>query len=309
MTINAAILRSLAPIGINAAVLPVLGLRWSPGALDEAFGHSGNEFPTHNRQPGAEPRLTLTMPFWDAYNLIGWKSLLCTTLNVFEAKYTDGTRDATSVHRKYALTASASARATIRTVTLGGPRDLCMADVEVAYTAQAGTATTHPITTSDNNALPALTSGPTLQSGGPLTILNSAYNGLQSLVLETNNRLETITHAGDKYPTVCRYSGGEPMVRGVHLDPVSLLDAIGLEGADLATATALWFRDYNATTGVLGTTGVKIVLGRGRIMPDGDLDSSHRGIDRIGFRIPGLADPSTPATHPWVTTSGQNLPT
>ncbi len=309
MTITAAGLRSLGPIGINAAVLPILGLRWSPGALDEPFSHSGNEFATHNRQTGAAPRLTCTMPFWDAYNLIGWKSLKCTTLSAYEAKYVDATREAGSTHRKYALAASAVAHATIRSVTLGGPRDLCLAEVEILYLAPAGTATTHPVAITDNNALPALTSGPTLQTGGPLTILNTAYNGLQSMTLDTGNQLEAFSHAGDKYPTICQYAGGNPMVRGVYADPVTLLDAIGLEGADLATTTALWFRDYNATTGVLALTGVKIVLGRGRIMPDGDIDSTHRGVDRLGFRIPALADPSTPGTHPWVTTSGQTLPT
>lgn len=311
MSITAAALRSLAPIGINAAVLATTGLRWSPGALDEAFQHSGNEFGTHNRQTGAEPRLTATIPFWDAYNLIGWKSLKCTTLNVFEALYTDAARQTGSVHRKYALASSAVAHCTIRSVSLGGPRALAMAEVEFLYLAAAGTATTHPIAVTDNNALPALTAGPTLNTGGPATILGTAYNGVQVGSLDTGNRLEAFTHAGDKYPTVCQYSGGDPMVRGTWMDPVGMLDAIGLEGAALAASpvTALWFRDYDATTGVLALTGVKITLSRGRIMPDGDLDSVNRGVDRLGFRITCLADPATPGTHPWVTASGQTLPT
>ncbi len=308
MTVTAAVLRSLAPIGINAAVLPILGMRWSPGALDEPFAHSGNEFATHNRAPGAEPRLSVTMPFWDAYNLIGWKFLKCTTLNVYEAKYVDAARSSGAVHRMYALTASAVAHATIRSVSLDGPRGIALAEVEFLYLAPSGTATTHPVTPTDNNSLPALTAGPTLQSGGPITILNTAYAALQSITLDTGNRLEAFTHAGDMYPTVCQYAGGEPVARGVFLDPPTLLTAIGLEGADLATTTAIWFRDYSATTGILGTTGVKIALGRGRIIPE-DIDSSNRGVDRIGFRIPGLADPTTPGTHPWPTTSGQTLPT
>jgi hypothetical protein len=311
MSITAAVLRSLAPIGINAAVLPTTGVRWTPGALDEAFQHSGNEFATHNRQPGADVRCMATIPFWDAYNLIGWKSLKCTTLNVFEAKYVDATRQTGAVHRKYALTASAVAHATIRSVSLDGPRGVAMAEVEFLYLAQEGTATTHPITTTDNNAIPALTAGPTLNGGGPITALGTNYNGVLVSSLDTGNRLEAFTHAGDKYPTVCQYSGGDPMVRGTWSDPVGMLDAIGLEGDDLAASpvTALWFRDYDATTGVLGLTGVKITLSRGRIMPDGDLSSVNRGVDSIGFRITCLADPSTPGTHPWVTASGQTMPT
>lgn len=311
MTITAAVLRSLAPIGINAAVLPIIGQRWSPGALDEAFQHSGNEFATHNRQPGADVRLAVTMPFWDAYNLIGWKSLKCTTLNVYEAKYVDAARSTGAVHRKYALTSNCVAHATIRSISLGGPRAVAMAEVEFLYLAAEGAGLTHPVTTSDNNSIPALTAGPTLNTGGPITALGTAYNGVQVGSLDTGNQLEAFTHAGDRYPTVCQYSGGDPMVRGTWMDPVGMLDAIGKEGAALAASpvTALWFRDYDATTGELATTGIKITLSRGRIMPDGDLDSANRGVDRIGFRITSLADPSTPGTHPWVTASGQTLPT
>ena len=311
MSITAAVLRSLAPIAINAAVLPTTGLRWSPGALDEAFSHSGNEFATHNRAPGADVRLTATIPFWDAYNLIGWKSLLCTTLHVYEAKYVDATRSSSSVHRRYALASSAVAHATIRSVSLDGPRGLCMAEVEFLYLAAPGTATTHPIAVTDNNALPALTAGPTLNSGGPITALGTNYNGVLVSSLDTGNQLESFSHAGDKYPTVAQYAGGVPVVRGTWMDPVGMLDAIGLEGAALAASpvTALYFRDYSATTGELGLTGVKIVCSRGRIIPDGDLTSVNRGVDSIGFRITCLADPSTPGTHPWVTTSGATVPT
>ncbi len=278
-------------------------------SLDEPFSHSGNEFATHNRQTGAEPRLTCTMPFWDAYNLIGWKSLKCTTLNVYEAKYVDAARQTGGVHRKYALTASAVAHATIRSVTLDGPRGLCLAEVEILYLAAAGTATTHPVTPTDASALPALSAGPTLQSGGPITILATSYSALESMTLDTGNQLEAFTHAGDKYPTICQYAGGAPVIRGVFRDPPTLLTAIGLEGADLATSTVLYFRDYDATTGVLALTGVSVTLARGRILPDGDIDSSNRGIDRLGFRIHALADPTTPGTHPWVTASGATLPT
>ncbi len=309
MSITPAVLRSLAPITMNAATLPILSMRWSPGALDEPFSHSGNEFATHNRQTGAEPRLMVTMPFWDAYNLIGWKSLKLTTLDAYEAKYVDAARQTGAVHRKYALTASAVAHATIRSVTLGDPRGLCLADVEVLYLAPAGTATTHPVTPTDNNSLPAITTGPTLQSGGPMKILNTSYNGLQSMTLDTGNQLQAFTHAGDKYPTICQYAGGVPVVRGEFADPPTLLSAIGLEGADLASSTVMYFRDYDATTGVLALTGVSLTLARGRIMPDGDIDSSNRGVDRLGFRIHALADPTTPGTHPWVTASGATLPT
>ncbi len=194
-------------------------------------------------------------------------------------------------------------------VTVGGPRDLAMAEVEFLYLAPAGTATTHPITISDNNSLPALSAGPTLSAGGPITILATSYAGLQSINLDTGNQLEAFTHAGDKYPTISQYAGGTPMVRGVFSDPPTLLTAIGLEGADLASSTVLYFRDYDATTGVLALTGISITLSRGRILPDGDIDSSNRGVDRLGFRITCLADPTTPGTHPWVTASGATLPT
>ncbi len=309
MTITAAVLRSLSPITINSATLAVLNMRWSPGALDEPFSHSGNEFATHNRQTGAEPRLTCTMPFWDAYNLIGMKSLKCTTLNVYEAKYVDAIRDTGAVHRKYALTASAVAHATIRSITLGGPRDLTLAEVEILYLAPPATATTHPVTPTDNNSLPALSSGPTLQTGGPMTVLNTSYNGLQSMTLDTGNQLQAFTHAGDKYPTICQYAGGVPVIRGTTIDPPTLLTAIGLEGADLATSTVFYFRDYNATTGALAATGVSLTTARGRIMPDGEIDSSNRGVDRLGFRVHALSDPTTPGTHPWVLASGATLPT
>ncbi len=309
MTITNAIVRSLGPITINSTTLPTLGTRFVPGALSEAFGHSGNEFDTVNRAPGAEVKAMATIPFWDAYNLIGWKSLKCTTLDIYEAKYVDAARSASSVHRKYALTASAVAHATIRSVTVAGPRALALAEVELTYLASGPV--THPITVTDNNALPALSSAPTLHTGGMIGIAGTTYGAINSMTLETGNRLESYTHAGAAYPTVSQYLEGKPTVRGSFADPVALFDEIGLEGQAL-TGTGndiLWFRSYDGTTGELLTTGAKIVLTYGRILPDGELAMALRVTDSMTFRIDSLASPSTPSTHPWVTSNAQALPT
>lgn len=309
MAITSAILRSLAPLTINAATVPVMSARFSPGALDEPFSHSGVEFATHNRQPGSAPRLMVTMPFKDAYSLIGFKSLKCTTLNLYEAKYVDGIRASGSVHRKYPLASSAVAHATIRSVTLGGTRAMATAEVEFVYLAAPGTATVHPIgTPTDNNALPAIDTGPTLHTGGPISIEGTHYAFLESVTLDTGNQLEAFEHAGDRYPTICQYAGGAPVVRGVARDPVTLLDDIGFDGQAVA-AINLWFRDVDGTNGTQGTTGLKLAITRGLILPDGDLDSQHRGVDSLGFRITCLADPAAPTTHPWAVTLAQTVPT
>jgi len=296
---------SLAPLKLNAAVLPVLSVSPSPGTILDPFGHSGNEFATHQRIAGAEPALDVTMLFQDAFALIGWKSLKLTTLEVYAAKYVDSIRSASSVHHRKALAVDAIGYATIQSVSCGGPRALAIAEVRIVLLSSDGQ--THPLVDADNAAIPAVTTGPTLQTLAPFSYNGTDYSGLQSLQIDTGNRMEVTTHGGMRYPTLATYLGGQWEARASLGDPALLATLFSELGSSLAGNFDFYLRNFDAND--LGTvTGTRMRIARGAAIPE-QIPLSHLELSRPGFRVSALANPSTPGTHPVVVATGQTVPT
>jgi hypothetical protein len=297
-----AIFMSAAPIKLNSTVLAAEDLNLSAAVADEVLRHSGNLFGSVLVVPGAAPRVSFRTPFYEAYALIGLQALKLTTFELYFAKFVDAVRSASSVHRKYSLTASCAGYATIKGSSVA-QNGILMAEVEVVLVSNDGQA--HPLTAADNGAIPTLSAEPALKTLGPATINGTSTGGYLSCSIDLGNKLETFVSDGDLFPRVAAYTGGDPRITYEHGDPATLFSAIGLTGAALTSNAICYFRDYSASTQLTLTTGLSLTIASGRIIPE-DFGASSLGVARGGVRIIGL---STSSTHPIVVATGASVPT
>ncbi|MBA3591564.1 hypothetical protein [Methylibium sp.] len=292
------IVYSLAPLRINATVLATAGLQVPPDVASEAFRHSGNEFASALVVPGAAPRVRFRTPFKAAYDLIGFKILPVTTLDIYFAKFAASIRDPNSTHAKYSLAVSAKAVAFIRSFSVahGG---IAMAEVEVVLLSSDGMA--HPFAAPATAALPTLAAQPTLHTMGTTSINGTAIAGAvdASVDLAPNVMIGIDGTPGDGllYPTVATYLGGAPSIEVGHGDPITLLATLGLTGVAVGASTfKQWLREFDATTQLALSTGVSLTIASasGRMIPV-DFGADNQSAAKGGLRIEGL---STSTTHP-----------
>ena len=301
---TASVLSSLAPVKLNSTTLAVKSVGFSPGIISAADRHSGNLYETLVKVSGAEPRITLNMPFKDAFDLIGFGVLKLTAFEIYLAKFTDYVRSASSEHTKWALSASATAVAIITGWTVDMDGDL-LATVEVVPLAAA--AATHPLTKTDNNALPTLSSQPTMHTIGPMSINGSVITGLMAAGGELGQNLRTIRRDGDMYARNAGLVSGSPRMSGRHSDPITLINTLGLTGANITSNVVQYFRQYNATTGVVtgdAGTGISLTVASGRIEP-GEISIPDAENSEVGINVIGL---STSATHPIAVSTAATVP-
>ncbi len=300
------IISSLSPAKLNTTVVAVKSVGLSPGIISAADRHSGNLYETLVKTSGAEPRLTLNMPFKSAYDVIGLGVLKLTAFEFYLATFTDYVRAATSTHTKWALSSSATAVAMITGWSVDMDGDL-LATVEVVPLAASAAA--HPLTKSDNNALPTLASQPTMHTMGPVSVNGTVINGLRSAGGELGQNLRVIRSDGDRYPRNAGYLGGSPRMTGTHSDPVTLPNTIGLFGLNLTSGGFIqYFRQYDATTGeVTGDagTGISITAATGRIEP-ADISAADGDPNTIGIQVMGT---SSTSTSPFVVSTAATVPT
>ena len=101
---------SLAPARIGATVVPVKSLIVSPAIISEQDIHSGNPFPTLVRVSGAQPKMTITMPFAPAWAAIGTFDVFkVSVLDIYLAKFLNYIRDPGAVHQKFGLSGTSAA--------------------------------------------------------------------------------------------------------------------------------------------------------------------------------------------------------
>ncbi len=298
---STALFYSCAPATLNSTTLAADDVSLSAGVASEVFRHSGGLFGSVITVPGAAPRVSFRTPFYEAFALIGLKSLKLTTFNLYFAKFVDAIRESGSTHLKYSLTASCIGHATIKGASVS-QNGILMADVEVVLLSNDGV--THPLT-AGTAALPALGSQPALRTLGPATINGTTTGGYQSCSLDLGNKLEAFASDGDAFPRVAAYVGGEPVVSMEHGDPATLWAAIGLRGTALTSNAVIYFRDYSTTTNLLLATGLSLTIASGHVFPE-DFGASSLGMARGGIRIVGL---STSDTHPIVIASGATVAT
>lgn len=301
----AATLTSLAPLTLGSTTLATANLRVSPDVATIMHRNSGNEFPSVVAVPGAAPRISFSTPFYEAYNLIGLKGTPFSTANVYLAKFASGIRSASSVHVKYALTASCSVFAYIKSLA-GSQGGIIMAEVELVYLSNDGT--TYPFTPSTSNALPSLASQPALRTIGPATLNGTTTAGISSINVDLAPAIETMVNDGDLYPRTCAYEGGTPVITCEHMDPDALRAAIGLTGSAISSNAIIYLRDYDTTSQLASTTGVSLTVASGRIVPV-EWGADNLQVAKGGFRVDCLSTPTTPTTHPIVVATGASVPT
>jgi hypothetical protein len=299
---SAALVYSLAPCTLNATTLATANLRVTPAIAAIMARNSGNEFGSVQAVTGAEPRVTFSTPYYEAYNLIGLKGLALTTCDIYLAKFLSGIRTATSVHTKYALASSAAGFAYIKSIS-GSQNGIVMADVEIVLLSSDGM--THPLSPSTNNALPSLGSQPALRTIGPMKINGTAYAGAVNVSVDLSPQVETMVSDGDLYPRVCTYKGGSPVITVEHGDPESLRAAIGFTGAALASNFIQYFKTIDGTTQLASATADTLTVASGRVMPV-EWGADNLAIAKGGVRVECL---SSSATHPIVVATGATAPT
>jgi hypothetical protein len=293
---------SMAPCKINTTVIPVERIGFSAGIIANPHQHSGNEYPTLVAIPGATPRVTLTVPFLFAYGMLGLGINVLTGFEVYLAKFASLTRASGSVHTKWALTASCSAAAIITGASVNQD-GILMAEVEVYPLSNNGT--THPLTRTDNNALPSLAAQPTLHTLGPMSINGTVYPGLTTAGVELGQRLEVQRTDGALYPILAVRVDATPRITATHADPVAVHGILGLTGVNLTSNLVAYFRAMD-TAGLVstGADAVSITVASGRVLPL-EISTAQGQVATIGLEVTGL---SSTATHPFAMSISATAP-
>jgi hypothetical protein len=302
-------LSGLAPARAGTTVLATQGLSVSPDLAEEAFRHSGNEFPSVMQSMGAAPRMRYSTPFAEAYAVFGGlKPKEFSAWDFYLATFAAGLRDvANATHVKFALTASCKVFACIKSISCRN-RGVCMADIEAVYLSNNGI--THPWTRTDNNALPTLSAEPVLLTMGPATIDGVTKAGSLDFAIDFGHEIITgldgVPGDGLLYPTVAQFIGGSPMFTASHGDPLTLLTEIGFTGEEIDTDSFVqYLRTISATTQLVGTTGYSLTIAKGRVSPV-DFGADSLRASRLGYRVTTL---SPDGTYPVIVASGQAVPT
>lgn len=299
---SAAVIYSLAPITLNSTTLATANLRVSPDVATIMHRTSGNEFASVEAVVGGSPRISFSTPYYEAYTLIGLKTLKCTTVNVYLAKFVDAVRSASAVHTKYALAISATGFAYIKSIA-GSLNGIVMAEVEVILLSSDGLV--HPLAATTINSLPSLAAQPALRTIGPFSINGTTIGGTTSVSVDLGAQVEAMASDGDVYPRVCAYKGGTPVINVEHGDPETLRATLGFTGAAISANFVQYFKTIDATTQVASSTADSLTVASGRAVPQ-DLGADNLQIARGGMRVECL---SSTTTHPIVVATGALAPT
>jgi hypothetical protein len=300
--VASAVIYSLSPLTLNSTTLGIANLKVSPSILKVMHRTGGNEFPSVYAVTGATPSFSFQTPYYEAYNLIGLKSLKCTVATVYLAKFVDAIRSASSVHAGYALASSALGFAYIKSIA-GSLNGIVMAEVEVMLLSSDGM--THPWVGTNNNALPSLGSQPALRTIGPCKINGTAIGGATSVNVDLGASMEALTSDGDLYPRVCAYKGGDPVIKVEHSDPETLRGTLGFTGAAITANFVQYFKTIDPTTQIALTTADTLTVASARVIPE-DWSADNLGIAKGGMSVGCL---STSGTHPIIVATGATAPT
>lgn len=298
-----ATLSSLAPCVMNATTIPVASISLDHAVVSELSHHSGNEYPTLVAVAGAGPRVTLQVPFRAAYDLLGMTAVSLTTFEIYLATFASLLRQSGSNHVKLGLNTSCTAAAQITGMSVSQD-GMLMADVEVVPLSNTGTAA--PLVRTGSVALPAISSQPILHTLGPVSINGTVYPGLTAASVELSPSLEVHRGDGALYPTVAARVQGQPTMTLTHSDPVAMTNLLGSVGVAASSNIIAYFRQFNATTGVVstGADAVSLTCASGRMEPQ-TLTASQGQVATLGALVRGL---STSSTHPFAVAVGATAP-
>jgi len=291
---------TLTKSGGSSTVLPVVSFGVSPDIMANAFRHSGGIYPTIMTVPGADSRITLTLPAKAAFDLFGLEPVKLTAFSAVMAKFSDALVASGSVHASIGLTATtgfAAAQITGFSVDMDG---VATATVTVVPLTTAGG--TNPLAFGTSAAIPTLASQPLLHTQGPLELGGSVVPGCQGFSVSLGSDLTSQRSDGDLYATVARRLRGDPRISIRHRDPVGVLGALGLLGAGISSNANAYLKSYDASTGLTSTANsMKFAMASGRAVPmsveaaTGEVASA--GIDIIPLSSDGVTSPITVTTN------------
>lgn len=298
---SAAVIYGLAPVNLNSTVLPTANLRVSPSVASLLHRNSGLEFASVEAVLGAAPKVSFSCPLYEAYALIGLKTLALTACDIYLAKFSSAIRQSGSVHPKYSLAASAGGFAYIRSISCRQGA-IAMAEVEVVLTSSDGI--THPLT-AGTAALPSLAGQPALYTMGPFSINGTAIAGAQSASIDLAPNVEALVADGNLYPRVCAYKGADPVITTDVKDPETLRSTLGsFIGAAISANFVQYFRAVDPTAQTAQATGMSLTVASGRCIPT-DIATDNGVIAGGGLRVECL---SSSSTHPVVVATGAAVP-
>ena len=296
---------SLAPARIGATVVPVKSVTVSPAIISEQDIHSGNPFPTLVRVSGAQPKMTITMPFAPAWAVIGTFDVFkVSVLDIYFAKFLNYIRDPGAVHQKFGLSGTSAAALLITGISVDQDGDL-NATVEVTPISDGSFTNPVALTT---GALPTLASQPLLYTLGPVSINGTVIPGLTSAGADLAQQLIVQRSDGSKYAMAAGRMSAMPRLFGEHADPGAIAAAITMDGANITANVIQYFRSYNSTTGVVdnaASSGCSLTVAAGRIHPT-DFSVTQGAIAKSGFEFLPL---SSTATHPIAVSVSATIPT
>lgn len=297
----APLIYGMAPVKLNSTVMAASDVRLPANLLRQAMAHSGNMFPSIGVLSGAMPRVTFKTPIKDALTVIGTGLLALTTFETYATKFSESTfiKATTSTHTKWAAT-SGCAYITGWSI---GQNGVCMADVEVVVF--GATASTYPLTRTDNNAMITLSSEPLLHTLGPISVNGSVITGLNQLSVNLGHILDVRLSDGDLYPRNAALLAGAPSISGEHLDPLTLLSTLSLIGVNISSNVIAYWKSYDATTQIVSTANsISATMALGRISPE-EITHGQNMATKAGFRVDPL---SVSSTHPLVISTAATAP-
>lgn len=291
---------SLTKSGGSATVLPIVSAGFSPDIMTNAFRHSLGVYPTIMTVPGADSRMTLSIPAKAAFDLFGLEPVKLTALSLVLAKFADALVASGSVHASISLTATTGFAVAQITGFSTGLDGVAVANVTVVPLTTAGG--TNPLAFGTTSAIPTLGSQPLLHTMGPAELGGSAVPGCQGFSVSMGTDLTSQRSDGDLYPTVARRLRGDQRISIRHRDPVGVLSALGLTGLAISSNANVYFKSYDATTGLAAAANsMKFAMASGRSIPmsvdaaTGEVASA--GIDIIPLSSDGVTSPITVTTN------------
>lgn len=292
---------SLGPLTIGSTTIAVKSHAFTPGILAQVEDHSGLPYPYAEVIPGANPTVQFTAYAADIYALVGADFFLeTTTFDLYLSKYDGSIRTTANEHTKLAL--SASCRAAITLDSLSVSQDGTVM-AECTAVLLANTSTDHPVTVTNNNALPALSAAPILHSLGPLVVNAVGIPGDRAFALDLGHTLETSRDDGDLYPRRAALVRGEPKLTIQHANPVAVLGSLGLLGS--APGTVIQYGRRVGSDGTLGASnGLSLTLALAYLRPL-ELTSEQGRISTTAIEATGR---STSTTHPVVVSTSATVP-
>lgn len=302
-----AIISSLAPArmtpsGGSSTVLAVESVAFSPAIARTLFQHSGNRFPSLVHKPGAAPRVRITTPFYPAYQILGFAAKKLTAFDYFLAQFSDYVRASGSSHTMIGLTASCHAAARIMGASVS-QSGILMAEVDIVPLSVVN-GMDHPLTPASGQALPTLSAEPTIHTIGPFVLNGTRLDGLTNQGIDLGGEFAGAPSDGERFLRNVAEIENQPSMQAAHQDPVTLLGALGLLGAEITADAVAYFREIDGDSGEVLETGLSITAAEGVVDPT-DVQLRRGDLATSGFTVAGLSDSET---HPFVVATGVDVP-